>query len=54
MKWLVDEMVSWWNGELSKCQVDEMTSWWIDKRHLDIEKMAIHGQIDKVASWQNA
>jgi len=28
MKWLVDEMISYWNDELMKWPIDEMTHWW--------------------------
>ncbi len=48
MKWLVDEMVSWWNGKLMKWQVDEMRSWRNGK--LMKQQVGKH-QDDKIASW---
>ncbi len=39
MKWLVDEMASWWNEKLMKLQVDEMASWCNAKNYEPMKRL---------------
>ncbi len=45
MKWQLDEMATWWNGNLMKWQIDLMATWWNGK--------LMKWQIDEMANWWN-
>ncbi len=61
MKCWVDEMLSWWNVELTKCWVDKMLSWqnvelmkcWVEEMsswwNIELKKCPV----DKMLSWRN-